>query len=188
MRSTLVTPFVVAALALSACGGYGDDSPSGDRPGPGGEAAAAGEAAGAALVGTGPSPLGEVLTTGDGRTLYGRTGDEGGVPTCAGDCAEAWPPVLVDGPGLPEGLDPEVYSVVRRADGTHQLAAGGWPLYSFAADAEPGDVGGQGSGDVWFAVAPGGRLLRDAAPEPDPAPAPEAPAGDGSDPASDDGY
>ena len=156
----LVAPLAVAALALGACGGYGDDS---SEDGSGQAASASGEAAAAALVGTGPSPLGDVLTTADGKTLYGLTDDQGGTPTCAGDCAATWPPVLVESAELPEGLDPEVYSVVQRDDGSYQLAAGDWPLYSFAADSEPGDVEGQGSGGVWFAVAPGGQLLRDAA-------------------------
>lgn len=175
----LVMPFAIAALALSACGGYGDDNSSED--GSGQAASASGEAAAAALVGTGSTSLGDVLTTADGKTLYGLTDDQGGTPTCAGDCASTWPPVLVDGAELPEGLDPEVYSVVQRDDGSYQLAAGDWPLYSFAADSEPGDVEGQGSGGVWYAVAPGGQLLRDAAVEPeqgsDPEsdPAPEAP-------------
>ena len=30
------------------------------------------------------------------------------------------------------------------------------PLYIFAGDAAPGDVNGQGSGGVWFVVAPDG--------------------------------
>jgi predicted lipoprotein with Yx(FWY)xxD motif len=169
----LVMPLAVAALALSACGGYGDDDSSED--GSGQAASASGEAA-AALVGTGSTSLGDVLTTADGKTLYGLTDDRGGTPTCAGDCASTWPPVLVDGAELPEGLDPEVYSVVQRDDGSYQLAAGDWPLYSFAADSEPGDVEGQGSGGVWYAVAPGGQLLRDAAVEPEQGSEPESDA------------
>jgi predicted lipoprotein with Yx(FWY)xxD motif len=179
----LVAPLAVAVLALGACSGYGDDS-SDDA----GEAASAtGQAASAALVGTGSTPLGDVLTTAEGKTLYGLTEDQGGSPTCAGDCASTWPPVLVDSAELPEGLDPEVYSVVQRDDGAYQLAAGGWPLYSFAADTEPGDVEGQGSGGVWYAVAPGGQLLRDAgsgsgqSPEPEQAPEDGSDAEDGSD-------
>ena len=35
---------------------------------------------------------------------------------------------------LPDGLDPEVYSVVERTDGTWQLVAGDWPLYRFGGE------------------------------------------------------
>ena len=48
---------------------------------------------------------------------------------------------------------------MTRSDGSAQLAAGIWPLYRFAGDAAPGDVNGQGSGDVWFAASPEGKLL-----------------------------
>ena len=46
-----------------------------------------------------PTELGDVLVDADGLTLYGFTKDADGTPTCEGDCAEAWPPLLVDGDG-----------------------------------------------------------------------------------------
>ena len=53
-----------------------------------------------------------------------------------------------------------MFSVVEGVvDGTFQLKAGAWPLYLFAGDAAPGDINGQGSGDVWFAVNPTGGLI-----------------------------
>ncbi|MDH3684551.1 MAG: hypothetical protein OEV40_31920 [Acidimicrobiia bacterium] len=103
--------------------------------------------------------LGEALVDADGRTLYGFLDDTDGTPTCSEACADAWPPVIVDGPEVPDGLDPAVFSVVERADGSYQLVAGAWPLYTFAGDGAPGDVNGQGSGDVWFVAAPDGKLL-----------------------------
>ena len=50
------------------------------------------------------------------------------------------------------GLDSGVFSTIIRDDGTEQLMAGRFPLYRFSGDARPGDVTGQGSGDVWFVV------------------------------------
>lgn len=67
-----------------------------------------------------------------------------------------------DSADLSDGLDPEIFSVVERADGAFQLKAGTWPLYRFAGDAEAGDTNGQGSGDVWFAAAPDGGLVKEA--------------------------
>ncbi len=116
------------------------------------EAAAAGS-----VVSVATTDLGETLVDANGLTLYGFTQDTDGVPTCEGACADAWPPVIVD--ALPADLDPAVYSVATRPDGQLQLVAGVWPLYLFAGDAAPGDINGQGSGDVWFAVAPDGSLL-----------------------------
>ena len=108
----------------------------------------------------GETPLGVALTDADGFTLYGFKNDGDGHPTCNDACADAWPPLLVEGDTLPEGLDPAVFSVVDRDDGSHQLKAGKWPLYRFAGDAAPGDVNGQGSGGVWFVLDPAAKLIK----------------------------
>ena len=47
--------------------------------------------------------------------------------------------------------------MVQRPDGTSQLTLGGWPVYRFAGDTEPGATGGQGSSGTWFAVTPEGK-------------------------------
>jgi len=157
MRRTLVLFTLAAAFGLGACGydNGGGAAASGTTP----SAPADGSAAAGTIVATGQTGLGEVITDANGLTLYGLTDDTDGVPTCNGGCAEAWPPLLVAGPDLPAGLDPNIYSVVPRDDGTFQLRAGVWPLYTFAGDAAPGDTNGQGSGGVWFAVAPDGSLI-----------------------------
>lgn len=111
------------------------------------------------IVGIGGSSAGEILVDTRSLSLYGFLNDVDGQPTCEGACADAWPPILVDGPELPDGLDPAVFSVAERPDGTHQLRAGVWPLYLFAGDGAPGEVNGQGSGDVWFLAAPDGSLI-----------------------------
>jgi predicted lipoprotein with Yx(FWY)xxD motif len=165
IRTKAIVGIGAAALALAACGGgYGSDEPS--TAADGGDAAAAPETAADAPVGQGDTGLGTVLVDAEGLTLYGLTDDTGGVSTCDGACAEAWPPLTVDGPDLPAGLDSDLFSVVERSDGTFQLKAGEWPLYRFAGDAAPGDTNGQGSGGVWFAVAQDGSLIGapDAAP------------------------
>jgi predicted lipoprotein with Yx(FWY)xxD motif len=106
------------------------------------------------------SPLGQILADSAGLTVYGFMQDADGNPTCNDACADAWPPVIIDGEELPAGLDGNVFSIVERADGSHQLKAGNWPLYRFAGDANPGETNGQGSGDVWFVVAPDGKLIK----------------------------
>jgi predicted lipoprotein with Yx(FWY)xxD motif len=114
----------------------------------------------AATVQVAESELGQILTDTAGLTMYGFTQDADGQPTCNDACADAWPPVVVDGGALPAGLDANVFSIVERADGSSQLKAGKWPLYRFAGDAAAGETNGQGSGDVWFVVAPDGKLIK----------------------------
>ena len=146
----------LAALALAACGnGYA-------RPNVAAVASPASSTAPAGVeVKAGTTGLGRVLVGPDGHTLYGCTNDVANQSTCSGTCATAWPPVIVTaGWQVAPGLDSGLFSTIVRADGQEQLMAGRWPLYYFAADAAPGDVNGQGSGDVWFVVGRDARLVR----------------------------
>lgn len=125
----------------------------------GGETTPSGDASADADVAMGESGLGPVLVNGEGLTLYAFMNDTEGEPTCVDDCAGTWPPALVDGePNFGGDLDASVFTVVEHPEGS-QLKAGDWPLYTFASDTAPGDVNGQGVGDVWLAVAPDGSLI-----------------------------
>ena len=159
MRTRLIILVGAAVLALGACGSYGSDSGSGSSS-DGSSAGSGAGAATAAAVSEADTDIGAVLVDADGLTLYGLTDDADGVSTCVDACAEAWPPLTVDDAELPAGLDPGLFSVIERPDGTFQLQAGSWPLYRFAGDTAPGDVNGQGSGGIWFAAAPDGSLVR----------------------------
>ncbi|GAA3955869.1 COG4315 family predicted lipoprotein [Actinoplanes auranticolor] len=104
--------------------------------------------------------IGTYVTDGAGRTLYRFDEDSNKPPkaTCNGDCAKAWPPLLIKSPGkiFPKGINPKILGYVERADGTCQVTINGWPVYYFAKDAEPGDILGQGVNGTWFAVDPKG--------------------------------
>ena len=103
---------------------------------------------------------GPVLVDAQGMTVYGTKSEGAGTSTCEGACAEAWPPILVPSADLPDGLDPEIYSIVPRADGTFQLKAGDYPVYTFTGDSAPGDYEGQGVNGDWFPLNPFGRLIQ----------------------------
>lgn len=170
-RRRLIGAVAGLALVASACGGSDDAEPAAE-PAPVEEAAPAEEPApepeaapveAAPTVGFANSDLGTIIVDQVGQTLYGFTPDEAGEPTCTDGCADAWPPYAVDGGSVPAGLDESIFSVVAHPSGVNQLKAGKWPLYYFAADIVPGDVNGQGSGDVWFVVADDGSLVKGAA-------------------------
>jgi predicted lipoprotein with Yx(FWY)xxD motif len=100
--------------------------------------------------------LGDFLVAANGMTLYLFENDATNRSNCYDQCADAWPPLTVDdgqapvaGPGLSGNL-----GTTTRDDGSIQVTYSGIPLYFYAADQEPGDVTGQGVGDVWFVVAP----------------------------------
>jgi predicted lipoprotein with Yx(FWY)xxD motif len=172
---------IAAAVTLAACGGDDDATDATAAPvaataAPATAAATADPATTAAtatpattaapdtgaagdVVGVGSTEVGEVLVDASGLSLYGFLNDTDGTSACYDACAQAWPPLLLDGPELPEGLDPAVFSVTERTDGTHQLVAGDWPLYTYFEDVAPGDVFGQGSGGAWYVVDPAGALI-----------------------------
>lgn len=136
------------------------DTTLNEDPAPAGGGDAGGDQADKPSVQVAETGLGDVLVDGDGLTLYAFTNDSDGAPTCTGDCASTWPAHLIEGePIIPEGLDPATFSTVEGAEGGTQLKAGAWPLYRFSGDSAPGDVNGQGSGGVWFAVAADGTLV-----------------------------
>jgi predicted lipoprotein with Yx(FWY)xxD motif len=104
--------------------------------------------------------IGTYLADGAGRTLYVFDNDTSRPPksNCNGDCAKAWPPLLIKSPGkiFPKGVNPKIIGYVERADGHCQVTVNGHPVYYFIADAKAGDINGQGVNGKWFAVAPNG--------------------------------
>ena len=109
--------------------------------------------------------FGEILVDSQCRALYAFMQDVDGEPTCVDDCAQAWPPLIVEDPTVtffPDYFDPELLSGVDHPEGM-QVKFGDWPLYYFAQDTAPGDLNGQGVGGVWWLVAPDGTLIEDGA-------------------------
>jgi len=118
-------------------------------------------------AGTTPPPLGTtevdglgpVLTDTGGRTLYlfTKDGKDSGKSTCDAACAQKWPPLPADGSiTVAEGIDAGLVGRIRRADGTSQVTVGGWPVYTYAQDGEPGEASGHGAGGTWYALEPNG--------------------------------
>lgn len=100
--------------------------------------------------------LGTIFTDTEGMTLYIFLPDvpHSGESTCYDECEEAWPIFTAEEPlTLPEGVPGEL-ALIERTDGTTQVTYNGWPLYYWVQDVEPGDVTGQGVGDVWFVAVP----------------------------------
>ncbi|RKR86326.1 secreted repeat protein with Y-X4-D motif [Micromonospora pisi] len=102
--------------------------------------------------------LGPVVLDGQGFTLYRFDNDSPQPPTstCTDACAMRWPPVLVSEKITFQNLDPTALGAVNRADGTQQVTVGGWPVYRFTDDQVPGQILGQGTEGIWFAIAPDG--------------------------------
>ncbi len=121
----------------------------------------AAKATGTVVVAVGTTSLGDALVDKDGLTLYQFENDKDGTIACTAACTKVWPPVVatdppVAGPGI---SDDAKFTTVTRDDGTKQLAVNGHPLYRFAADTAPGDIGGQKIGNVWYVTGIKGEKL-----------------------------
>ena len=158
MRRTLfvAVPAVAAALALAACGSssYSNNS----APSTSSRSTASPQssgASGAAVVKStsNPSLGGAVLTNAQGMTLYALSAEAGGRFICTSSCLQVWHPLTVTGTAHPSGSVGSL-GTIKRPDGATQVTFQGKPLYTFAQDARPGDVHGQGIKDVgtWAAV------------------------------------
>ena len=90
--------------------------------------------------------LGSYLTAPDGKTLYTLSSDPTDKSTCEGQCATAWPPLLIaaDGKITQPTTVMGTLGIIKRADGSHQVAFDGHPLYKFIKDTAPGQTNGEG--------------------------------------------
>ena len=100
---------------------------------------------------TGDSAKGKVLTDQKGMTLYVFDKDAGGKSACNGPCATNWPPLMAGGNAKADGA----YTIITRDDGSKQWAYKGKPLYTWAKDAKPGDITGDGvANNAWHVAVP----------------------------------
>lgn len=111
-----------------------------------------------------PSPVGRILATGAGATLYEFAPDTAGRSTCVTPiCVTLWPPLLAHGtPRLGPGVRRALVGTIRRSDGSLQLTYGGHPLYTWRGDRRPGTVTGQAllnAGGYWYVVSVSGRAI-----------------------------
>ncbi|MFL5827976.1 MAG: hypothetical protein ACJ76V_15745 [Thermoleophilaceae bacterium] len=146
----------VVALVVAGCGGGGSgssnsSSSSGSSPS---------KTAGGATLAAQSTPLGNILTTGGGRTLYLFSKETQPKSMCSGACASNWPPfTATKKPAVSGGASTADISLVRRSDGKKQVTYNGHPLYFFSGDSSTGQTNGQGVnafGAPWWAVSPAG--------------------------------
>ncbi len=107
------------------------------------------------------SPVGKILATGKGFTLYDFAPDTPTHSACVTQsCVFLWPPLIENGPvTLGKGLQRSLLGTITRSDGSRQITYGGHPLYTFNSDVKRGMVTGQAldqSGGPWYVVRPSG--------------------------------
>lgn len=105
---------------------------------------------------------GTILVDADGMSLYMFDQDTQGEPmsACYDGCAQAWPPLTMDGEVTGSDDVSAGLTTFERDDGSMQVAANGWPLYYYDSDEEPGDTKGQGANEVWWVLDASGTPKR----------------------------
>jgi predicted lipoprotein with Yx(FWY)xxD motif len=100
------------------------------------------------------------VVTFNNKTVYRFEADEHNPSrvNCDSDCLAIWPPLLTDGTSITlSGIDRTLVGTVTRPDGLVQVTLGGWPLYLFVDDTQPGDTNGEGVGGNWSVITPDGK-------------------------------
>jgi predicted lipoprotein with Yx(FWY)xxD motif len=110
------------------------------------------------------SPVGPILATGGGATLYDFVPDTPTHSACVNvGCVYQWPPLLASptsqvGPGVTRSL----VGTLTRPNGSTQLSYKGHPLYRYIRDVKPGEVMGQAidqDGGLWYVLNPSGKEI-----------------------------
>jgi predicted lipoprotein with Yx(FWY)xxD motif len=107
--------------------------------------------------------LGQVVTDGQGFTLYMYAPDHRGVSRCYGLCAIQWPPLVlprgVTRPRAGPGIRAALLGTVRRGDGALQVTYNRWPLYLWQGDNAPGQATGQADDmGLWYTLSVSGAV------------------------------
>ena len=95
------------------------------------------------------TPMGNVMTTPTGMTLYTFDKDAPGKSNCNGECAQYWPPLIA----APGSTATGNMTLITRDDGRMQWAtAKGMPLYTYQGDKAAGDTKGNNFHKEWHVV------------------------------------
>lgn len=149
-------------LGLTGCSGdSGNSSPTATGTSSSSASASATSTSSDKTLTTSITQLGEILVGENGKTVYVFTQDkkDSGVSACTGNCLENWPPVVADGePSVSDDITATI-GTIDMPNGQKQVTVDGMPVYYWHEDSSPGEVKGQGVGNVWYAVAPDGTMI-----------------------------
>jgi len=177
-RHGVAMVLAVAAVFLAACGSGSGTATTASTAKPAASSTTSTTIASTSTTVSGPAPvyqvntgtvpnLGTVLVDGQGFTLYVFAPDkQSGSSTCFGQCAKAWPPLVLPagvsqapaGPGVKASL----LGTTKRQDGTVQVTYDKWPLYLWVIDSAPGQATGQNVnnlGGKWYVITPDGKVI-----------------------------
>lgn len=101
--------------------------------------------------------VGDVLGTGQGRTVYLNTNDGRNKSHCGDTCTTYWPPLLTKyRPAAGPGVHRSLLGTIKRGSKL-QVTYNGHPLYTYDGDYRPSDANGEGHLHTWYVVTAAGK-------------------------------
>jgi len=110
--------------------------------------------------------IGKILTNGSGFTLYMFTRDKKNSDSCVhiASCTSIWPPLTTGAKPLAgPGVKASLLGRIKLQNGKSQVTYAGHPLYTYSADAFPGEVDYVGFpmfGGNWDALSASGKAIK----------------------------
>jgi predicted lipoprotein with Yx(FWY)xxD motif len=139
-----------AATATSKAGSTASPTPHhsvGPQPSSGDQSI---PAVGTTVIIVQKSAIGYVMAEANHQVLYTYAKDKkGGLPTCTGKCAAAWPPATGTPQAGPASHFPGKFGLVKGAGGVSQITYNGYPLYLLKG-ARP--LSTAGNGGEWHVI------------------------------------
>ncbi len=149
---------LVLSLVLAGCGSSNTGATQARAPGGSG-----------ALVTPASSPLGTIVVSSSGRSLYAFAEDTPTTSRCTDACTQTWGPLSANGnprygSGIEIGIEGTLLGTITRSNGSRQVSYSGHPLYTYSGDTGAGQTNGQGFGGAWHVVSASGEVISASAP------------------------
>ncbi len=106
------------------------------------------------------STYGQILTDGNGMTLYINSMDEKGSSSCDAKCMQNWTPLFTLGhPNVGQGVTATLLGTITAPYGLMIVTYNGRPLYLYNGDKNPGDANGEDLNIAWYVISPAGQVI-----------------------------
>ncbi len=103
---------------------------------------------------------GQILTDGNGMTLYVNVNDLKGSSSCDATCMQNWTPFFTLGhPNAGQGINSSLVGTITTSYGLMIVTYNGRPLYLYSGDKNPGDVNGEDLNIAWYVISVSGQVI-----------------------------
>lgn len=103
---------------------------------------------------------GQILTDGNGMTLYINVNDMKNQSSCDAACLQNWTPLFTLGhPNLGQGVNASLVGTATTSYGLMIVTYNGRPLYLYKGDTQPGQVNGEDLNIAWYVISAAGQVI-----------------------------